>query len=145
MEGIYKLKVYMNFKWFPLKNQANPLKPRPPRFQSSPGSKRISKGLITSLGTPGSIQTVKHHSSHVKSRGSQIITNTVDGSEIRRSPVEGTVVYLPLFAGFEIHPNGGCTQPTFGVTSAEVAIICPDINIYIYTHIHSIYIYTVQL
>ena len=27
--------------------------------------------------------------------------------EIRRSPVEGTVVYLPWFTWFGIHPNGG--------------------------------------
>ena len=30
---------------------------------------------------------------------------TVDGSEIRRSPVEGTVVEIPLFTRFGIHPR----------------------------------------
>ena len=34
--------------------------------------------------------------------------NSVDGSEILRSPVEGTAVYPINYRGFGIHPNGGC-------------------------------------
>ena len=34
--------------------------------------------------------------------------HTVDGSEIRRAPVEGMVVYPIIYKGFYKHPNGGC-------------------------------------
>ena len=36
-----------------------------------------------------------------------LVVHPVDGSEIRRSPVEGTVVYPHCLPGFFVHPNGG--------------------------------------
>ena len=52
------------------------------RFQSSPGSKRISKGLITSW---MALREASKQWSITQAMWSQIITNTVDASEIRQT------------------------------------------------------------
>ena len=58
---------------------------------------------------------------------------------------QNTVIPKPELRGFGVD---SLTQPPFGVTSAEVAVICPDIYIYIYRYIYIqiyIYIYTVYI
>ena len=53
-----------------------------------------------------SIQIWNHKPTHTHTHTHACI-DTVDGSEIRRSPVEGMVLYPSVYEGFGIHPNGG--------------------------------------
>ena len=48
-------------------------------------------------------------------------STTVDGSEIRRSPVEGTIVEIPLFIGFQHHPRW-----LFGISAINNSIEFTD-------------------
>ena len=44
-----------------------------------------------------------------------------------------TIIPKPELRGFL---GDSLTKPPFGVTSAEVAIICPDIYVYVYIYMH---------
>ena len=46
--------------------------------------------------------------------------NTVDGSEIQRSPVD--MVNIPSFIGFQHHPNGG---KRLGISEPSTTYVCP--------------------